>query len=166
MNHYYNHKEKIIKNIFEIGLFFKWIITLLQIIGGMIILFINQNTITRWIILITQEELAEDSRDYIASHLLQFGTHFLVSTKIVISVYLISHGIIKFYLLYNLWKERLHVYPLSALVFSLFLLYQIYRYQFTHSIWLLVLSAFDVVYIYLILHEYKLLKKRELNNGS
>ena len=156
-------KEQNIRKIFRIGIIIKWIFASLQLIGGILLLIISQNTITKWVILLTQEELIEDSRDYIATHLLQLGTHFSLSTKLIIALYLVSHGIIKFYLLYGLWKNKLHAYPLSAVVFFLFLVYQLYRYQFSYSALLLVLSMFDVIYIYLILHEYRLLKKSKSN---
>ena len=159
------YKEKVLRKIFRIGIVLKWIFASLQLIGGVILLFISQNIITKIIISITQEELIEDSRDYIATHILQFGTHLSLSTKLIIALYLISHGIIKFYLLYGLWKNKLSAYPLSAVVFSLFLLYQLYRFGFTHSIWLLILSFLDVIYIYLIVHEYKLMKKSNKKYG-
>jgi uncharacterized membrane protein len=152
-------KEEILRKIFRMGLFLKWIFASLQLIGGTILLFISQNIITRGIIAITREELTEDPRDYIATHILQFGTHLSLSTKLIIALYLIIHGIIKFYLLYGLWKDKLSAYPLSAGVFSLFLAYQLYRYSFTYSVWLLILSLFDLIYIYLIIHEYRLTKK-------
>ncbi len=155
-----NLKENTIQKLFHMFLIFKWISAGLQFIGGALFLIFSQNTITQWIIRFTQEELSEDSRDYIASHLLAWGMHISLNTKWIIAFYLISHGLIKFYLLYGLWKNKLFAYPLSAIIFSLFMFYQFYRYQFTQSIWLLVLSLFDIFYIILILHEYNILKKK------
>ena len=153
-------KEHNIRKLFRIGTIFKIILAILQIISGFLIFIISQSLIKKWIVTLTQGELAEDSRDYFATHLLNFGTNFSLSSKLFIAIYLFSHGVIKFSLLYGVWKNKLIAYPLSAVAFSLFLLYQLYRYQFTHSIWLLILSVVDIVYITLILHEYKLLKKK------
>ncbi len=153
-------KESNIRKIFRIGIVLKFVVAGLQLIGGVDLFVLSQNVITKLVILLTQEELTEDSRDYIASQLLQFGTHLSLSTKTIIAIYLLIHGVVKLYLLYGLWKDKLSAYPASASVFSVFLLYQLYRYQFSHSIWLLILSLIDIVYIYLILHEYKILKKK------
>lgn len=156
-----SEKESAIRKVFRITIIFKWISAILQIIGGISLLLLSRNIIARIIVLLTQEELTEDSKDYIATHILQFGTNLSLSIKLIIAIYLLSHGIIKLYLLYGLWKDKIKVYPLSAVVFSLFLAYQLYRYQFSHSIWLLILSLIDIIYICLILHEYKLLKSEQ-----
>ena len=148
--------EHNLKKLFRIGTILKLIFATLQILSGILLLIISQNFITNWIMLLTQEELLEDSRDYLATHLLHFGTHF---PKLFIALYLLTHGIIKFFLLYGIWKDKRMAYPLSAVAFSFFLLYQLYRYLFIHSIWLLLLSIIDIVYILLLLHEYKLLKR-------
>ena len=44
-------------------------------------------------------------------------------------------------------------------VLGAFIAYQVYRYSFTHSTWLIVLTALDVVVIALIHHEYRLRKR-------
>jgi len=156
-----NYKtEGIIRELFRIGIVFKWIFASWQIIAGTIILFISQNAITRYIILLTQEELTEDAKDYLANHLLKFGASLSYKIQVILAVYLLTHGIIKFCLLYGLWKEKLHFYPMSALVFSIFFVYQMHRYYLNHTTWLLILSIFDIVYIWLILHEYKLAKRQ------
>lgn len=153
-------KEREIRRVFRIWLVFKWISAGLQLIGGLLLLLISRNAVTRAIVLLTHGELIEHPKDYIAMQILDFGTHLSLSTKNVIAIYLLAHGIVNFYLLYGLWKEKINAFLLSAGFFSLFLVYQLYRYQFTHSVWLLVLSLLDVIYISLILHEYKVLKKR------
>ncbi len=155
--------EKNIRTIFRAGIIIKWIVAMLQLIGGVFLLAVSRNALTNILLFLTQEELTEDPQDYIATHILQFGTHLALSTKIIIALYLLIHGIIKLYLLYGLWKNKLRAYPLSAVVFSLFLVYQLYRYHFNHSLWLLVLSLFDIIYITLILHEYHVMKKKKRN---
>jgi uncharacterized membrane protein len=162
MKNYLHLKEITIKEIFRVTIIFKWIIASLQLIGGFILLFISKNILTNGIILITHGELIEDSKDHIANYIIQLG-HFLLNAKLIIVFYLLFHGIIKFCLLYGLWKNKLSAYPISAIIFSMFLTYQLYLYSFSHSIWLLFLSIFDIFYIYLILHEYKILKKATKN---
>ena len=44
--------------------------------------------------------------------------------------------------------------------FGLFIAYQLYRYTYTHSIWLLLFSVLDLGVIALTWHEYRYIKQR------
>nr|WP_258171938.1 DUF2127 domain-containing protein [Burkholderia contaminans] len=44
------------------------------------------------------------------------------------------------------------------IVFGLFIGYQVYRFTFTHSVWLLLVTALDIVVIALTWHEYRYLR--------
>jgi uncharacterized membrane protein len=70
----------------------------------------------------------------------------------------LSHGVVKLWLIIGLLRQKLWYYPLAAAVFGLFIVYQLYRYSFTNSLWLLVLSAVDVAVIALTWHEYRYLR--------
>ena len=69
-----------------------------------------------------------------------------------------SHGVIKLWLIIGLLRRKLWYYPLAIAVFGLFIVYQLYRYSFTNSVWLLVLSAVDAAVIALTWHEYRYLR--------
>ena len=73
--------------------------------------------------------------------------------------YLASHGIVKLFVIIGLWRKKLWYYPTAIVVFASFIVYQLYRFNFTHSIWLLVLTVLDVVVIWLTWHEYKYIKR-------
>ena len=45
-------------------------------------------------------------------------------------------------------------------IFGLFIVYQLYRLSLTHSLWLLVITAVDVLVIGLTWHEYRYLRAR------
>ena len=51
------------------------------------------------------------------------------------------------------------------LVFGLFIIYQLYRYQFTHSLWLLLITLVDALVIALTWHEWKYLRRRIVKEG-
>ncbi|MBX4211874.1 DUF2127 domain-containing protein [Candidatus Pacearchaeota archaeon] len=148
-------KERKLQTLFKIGIIYKGITAVLELIAGTLLLFISQNTITRAVISLTQEEIAEDSRDFIANHLLQAASYLSLSIKIFIALYLIAHGIVKLYLMYGLIKKRQSAYPISIAFFTIFLLYEFYRYELNHSAWLIVLMILDVIFISLLLHEYR-----------
>ncbi|HJU71099.1 MAG TPA: DUF2127 domain-containing protein [Paucimonas sp.] len=45
----------------------------------------------------------------------------------------------------GLWRKKRGCYPAAITVFGLFILYQAYRYGFTHSLSLLPITALDLV---------------------
>jgi uncharacterized membrane protein len=71
---------------------------------------------------------------------------------------------VKVALVVGLLKEKLWAYPASLVVMSLFVLYQLYRFSYTHGFGLIVLTVFDVIVMILIWHEYGLMR-RHLPHG-
>jgi uncharacterized membrane protein len=58
-----------------------------------------------------------------------------------------------------LLRNKLWAYPASLVILSLFIAYQVYRFSYTHSVGLVVLTAFDLIVMVLIWHEYRLVQK-------
>lgn len=139
----------------------KGINALLEIISSFAILLISQDFVIRSVAFLTQEELGEDPRDRLANYVLTVAQHFSVGTREFAFAYLLSHGVVKIILVISLLKKKLWAYPVSMAVFSLFILYQLYRYTFTHSISLIALTIFDLVVIWLIWKEYRGLKMQD-----
>ena len=64
-------------------------------------------------------------------------------------------------------RELWWAFPLAIAAFTAFVVYQFYRYSHTHSFWLLVLSATDIVVIILTWMEYRrLLRHSELGRRA
>ena len=131
----------------------------LEIVGGTALAVVSPTFILRSVALLTQDELAEDPRDFIANYFLHAASHLSVSGQRFVAVYLFSHGVIKFGLVCALLKHKLWAYPLSLIVFSAFIVYQLYRFTFTHGLGLIALSLFDLMVIWLIYLEYRALKR-------
>ncbi len=148
-------KEDKIFFAFEVSIILKGIHSILEIMGGILIFIINKTFIVSAVLSLTQEELSEDPKDLIAHYLINNSNSFSTNSQHFIALYLLSHGIIKLFLIIGLFRKKLWAYPASIIVFSLFIIYQLYRYYFTHSIWLLLFTIFDVVIIWLTLHEYR-----------
>ena len=151
-------EEKDIFYIFEGSVILKGLHAIIEIVGGVLVLFITQNFIIQTVLKITQEELIEDPKDFIANYLVHVSQNFSISSKYFIAFYLLSHGIIKGILVIALLKKKLWAYPVSIFVFGAFMFYQIIRYTHTHSIWLIIFTVFDVFVIWLIWHEYRQIK--------
>jgi uncharacterized membrane protein len=151
--------EKHIHIAFEVSLLLKGLFALFEIIGGMLAYFVTQEFLFELVQAVTQEELSEDPRDLVANYILQQAEHLSVSAQHFAALYLLSHGVIKLTLIAGLLQKKLSYYPPAIVVFGLFILYQLYRYSFTHSVLLLLITGFDVVVIGLTWHEYRYLQR-------
>lgn len=158
-NKFLNPDKKIIHLLFEFSLWIKGSFVLLEIIGGAIFYFVSQNYFVNFIFVLTQNELGEDPTDFIANYLISFSQDLFLSTQHFIALYLLSHGLIKLGVILCLLKNKLWAYPASIFIFLTFILYQFYRFYFTHSPWLLVLTVFDMIMVWLIWREYSFVKK-------
>ena len=123
--------EENIRLTFRVSLFIKGVFALLEIAGGLLAYFISQKFLVSVITEITQDELIEDPNDFVANHLLHLAQQFSIGTQYFTAIYLLSHGILKLFLIARLLRERLWYYPLAIIVFTLFIVYQLYRFRFT-----------------------------------
>ncbi len=151
-------REEKIHLAFEISLFLKGLFALGQIIGGIVALLVTKEFLLKAVTVLTQEELLEDPRDLIANFLLHSSQNLSISTQHFMALYLLTHGAIKLWLIIGLLRERLWYYPTAIIVFGLFIVYQMYRFTFTHSVWLLLITVIDAIVIALTSHEYKYLR--------
>ena len=110
---------------------------------------------------ITQNELSEDPRDFIAHYLIKSAQGFSINSQHFASFFLFTHGVVKIFLAIGLLREKYWYFPTAIVVFGLFIVYQLYRFTFTHSLWLLVLTAVDILVIWLTWHEYRYLRKKD-----
>lgn len=153
--------EKNIHRTFEISIILKGVHAIFEIIGGVLVFFTSKAYLLSTIALITAEETGEDPKDFIVHYLVKTANEFSVSTQHFVSLYLLSHGVIKLVLVIGLLKEKMWAYPASIAVFSFFIIYQIQRYTTTHSFWLLLLTLLDAFIIFLTWHEYKLMRQHK-----
>jgi uncharacterized membrane protein len=152
--------ETTFRRLFRVSLFLKAAFSLSEIVGGVLAYFISQQYLLHLITTLTQEELTEDPRDFVAHFLLQSAEQMSVSAQHFAAFYLLSHGIIKTFLIVGLLREKLWYYPLSMLVFGVFVAYQLFRFQVTHSLWLMAITILDIVVIAMTWHEYRFLGQR------
>ncbi len=151
--------ERRIHQFFEISVLLKGAHALIECSGGLVLAFVSTSAIANLVNALTQEELTEDPNDFVASHLLSLAQNFTVGSQHFYAFYLLSHGVIKVFLVIGLLKNKLWAYPASLFVFGLFIVYQLYRYSYTHGIGLIVLTVFDVIVMGLIWHEYRLVRR-------
>lgn len=151
-------QERQIHEIFEISILLKGAHALIECVGGILLALVSSQAITDFVGRATQHELSEDRNDLVATYLLHWAQGFLIETQHFYAYYLLSHGAVKLLLVIGLLREKLWAYPASLIVLGLFIAYQIYRFSFTQSPALIVLSIFDIFVMGLVWHEYRLVR--------
>ncbi|CUX70865.1 hypothetical protein BN3590_04115 [Clostridium sp. C105KSO15] len=155
MKHITYEQKDLVHISFEIGLLLKGIHGLMEIIGGVFLMFLSPTRLNWLTSFLTRHELSEDPKDIVANFLISASNSFSISTQHFAVFYLMSHGVIKCILIFLLWRKKRWAYPLTIFSFILFMAYQIYRYTLTQSAFLIVLTIFDAVMIALTYMEYK-----------
>lgn len=90
------------------------------------------------------------------------ASHFSIASKEFYAFYLLSHGLIKLLLVAGLLRGKLWSYPASLAALGAFMIYQVYRYSYTHSPGLLILTVFDAVVMVLIWHEWRVMRPHKV----
>jgi uncharacterized membrane protein len=152
-------QEKQIHQIFEVSILLKGAHALVECASGIVLAFVSTSAIVHLVNRFTQEELVQDPRDFLATHLLGWAQTFSVQAQHFYAFYLLSHGAVKLMLVAGLLRGKPWAYPASLAVLGLFIAYQLYRYSYAHSAGLIVLTIFDVIVIGLIWHEYRLVRR-------
>ena len=147
---------------FKIGISLKAIDGIFEVIGGILLFFLNPVRLNKITVLLTQHELSQDPKDLIANYIIKYSSKFTINTQYFGVVYLISHGAIKIILVMLLWKKKVWAYPLTIFSLILFVIYQLYRYSVYHSTGLILLTILDIIIIALTFNEYKRLKRSPL----
>lgn len=152
--------DKEIHEIFDIVLILKGLHAVVEIVGGFILYVTSKVTIINIVNLFVAGEIKEDPNDILSNYFIYLAQHFTTSSKTFAVLYLIIHGILNSVILYGLWKEKMWSYYASLTVLGVSVMYQLYRFSFTHSLWLLALTSMDIIVIFLIWHEYGVVKSK------
>jgi uncharacterized membrane protein len=146
---------------FKIGLVLKGLDGILEIIGGVLLLFLSPQAIERIARMLTAHELSEDPHDLIARYILHTSSHLTTSTTLFGAVYLLSHGVTKVVLVVLVLRDKLWAYPWLIALLLAFIAYQLYRLAAVHfSVGLTLLTVFDAVLVWLTWREYQAKRTR------
>jgi uncharacterized membrane protein len=151
-------KSRSIHVLFNLGVIVKGIDGVLEIAGGVLLVFLSPHQVSAVIRALTQHELSEDPKDLIATFLVHSTHHLTKSITMFAAAYLLLHGVVKVGLVAALLLRHRWAYPVAIVAFFLFLVYQLYRFTHTHALELLALSIVDVLVIIFTWLEYKRLK--------
>lgn len=151
-------KAELRELLFRVSVILKGLDVLLELVGGVALWWLSPGMIVRIVHFLTQDEIAEDPHDLVANLLRHAASHFSLSGEHFIAIYLIAHGVIKGFVVVGLLKNKLLAYPGAIVIFSGFIVYQVYRYALMGGVGLLALSFFDLIVIALIWLEYRAIK--------
>ncbi|MDD5032272.1 MAG: DUF2127 domain-containing protein [Patescibacteria group bacterium] len=156
-----NEQKTVYHRIFLVSILLKGIDGILEIIGGLLLFIVSSAQINQFVLALTQRELSEDAKDIMANYLVNAAASFSLSAQLFGAFYLFSHGLIKVILVVSLWRQKLWAYPAAIVFLFLFIFYQIYRFSYDHSWWLIWMTIFDILIIFLTRREYKNLKSKQ-----
>jgi uncharacterized membrane protein len=141
---------------FKVGLVLKGLDGILEVAGGILLLFLSPQAIQHLVRALTAHELSEDPHDLIARYLLHTTAHLSHGTTLFGAIYLLSHGIAKIVLVALVLKDKLWAYPWLIGLLLAFIAYQLYRITAVHfSIGLTLLTVFDAFLVWLTWREYR-----------
>ena len=108
--------EHRIHQIFRVSLLLKGAHAVIECVGGVALALVGTSTIANLANALTQEELIEDPKDFVATHLLAMAQNFSLESKHFYAFYLLSHGVVKLLLVIGLLRGKLWSYPASLIV--------------------------------------------------
>jgi uncharacterized membrane protein len=151
--------EKNYRALFRIGILVKAIDGAIETIGGLFIYFIQYPLVTSTLFSVFHGEIAENPHDAFWGYLLGIWHALYLSRHSFWGLLFLVHGITKFLLSIALLKNYLWAYPTAAIIFTIFVGYELYSLANQPSLFLGLITAFDTIVVGLILHEYQQIKK-------
>lgn len=152
-------QERRIHQLFEVSVLLKGLHAASECVGGILLAMMSNGSIRHLVARLTQSELFEDKRDFVANHLVTWAQGFSIQTQHFYAWYLLSHGAVKLAVVAGLLMRKLWAYPTAIVIFGLFIAYQLYRHTHTHGAGLLLLTVLDLLVVALTWHEYRLMRR-------
>lgn len=135
---------------FQVGIALKGLDGALEAVIGAALLLTTLQRIQEIVGLLTNHELIENPKDFLANLAVNKAEHLSNGTLQFSGAYLVCHGMIKAGLAIGLLRGLRWSYPSAILFLTIFILYQLYRLYHTHSLALIFFTVFDIVIVLLI----------------
>jgi uncharacterized membrane protein len=140
--------------LFELAILVKGFNGVVEVAGGLLALFVPLRRVNQLVLWLTASEIEEDPHKWLASALVHLTEKLSTGEKLYASFYLLSHGCVKIFLVYSLWRERIWAFPVALWLMAALVCYSIYRFTHTHATGLLVFAVIDLIIMWLIWREY------------
>lgn len=151
---------------FYAGLVLRSLNGLWETVVGALVLYNRDTQLGRLLEMVAWKELQEDPKDSLINFLVTALNSISFSAKLFIGAYFLLHGLLNIFLAVQLVRHRLWAYKLALAVIFLSIGYQLYRLAFHSSWFLAALTAFDIIFLLLIHHEYRHHRSRVASKQS
>ncbi len=151
--------EKHYHEWFRWGVIVKGVVSVCEIVLGITLYFVTYAMFQHVLFIFVGGEFAETPHDLFWEYLARSSRDFATVPETFWAFLFLSHGVVKGFLSWGLWKEKLWAFPLSGVIFVGFVIYQLYQLTYLNSVSLWAITIFDIALIVLILHEYRHRKK-------
>ena len=154
-----DRRERRVEILFRVTLVLKGADGVLELIGGILLLFLTPQRMNAVVVFLTQHELGEDPNDPVSNWIVHFGHTMTGSATLFGAVYLLLHGVVKVVLVWAVLKEQLWAYPWMIGFLAVFIGWQGWE-LLRHVSWgVVALTAFDVLIVVLTVHEYRVQRR-------
>lgn len=148
-------KARLLHGAFEIGITAKAVVAASETLSGILLPFVRAEWVHAMAGWLTAGELAEDPTDWLGRLIMKLAMSFDLGTQHFWAAYLISHGLVKLFAVGSLMAGYRWAYPLSILVLFGFIVWQLQKWLTTGSLFMLGISVFDAIVVWLIWQEWR-----------
>lgn len=150
----YSKFENVLHDIFEFSLLIKGINGVWETVSGLFILLLSKAALNNLFNFMAGKEMFEYPHDFFINISSRFLENLSHGTQVFIAVYILIHGILNLFLVIQLHRDKIWAYLVTITVMVIFILYQVHRIILHHSIPLMIVTTFDVLFTILTWHEY------------
>lgn len=158
--------KTLLDKTYEIGILVKGIDGVLELMGGILLLAVKPQTIDNITAFLTQHELSQNPHDFIATHVLQYGTDLAHGSHAFAAAFLLTHGLVKIVLVAALLRNYPWAYPFAIITLGLFIVYQLYRMVVEPTFGMGFLTVLDIIIVWLIWREWGQQKALKLKKST
>ncbi|WP_345475917.1 DUF2127 domain-containing protein [Microbacterium pseudoresistens] len=153
-------QHRLLDRVFEVSIILKGINGVLELIGGVALLFVDPVQVRAWLSGITANMVGAHHHSPIWQWFQHLADALDTKATVFAAVYLLLHGVIKIVLVWALLREKMWAYPWMIAALVAFIAYQCYELLVHFSWWMLALTIFDIFIVGLTLREWQLHKAR------
>ncbi len=154
------HPKTLLDKTYEIGILIKGFDGTLELIGGILLLAVPVSAFHRLTLFLTQNELANDPNDFLATHVAHIGNELSAGRDVFAILFLLTHGAVKVALVVALLMQKHWAYPWAIGALILFLVYQAYLLITRPTFFMAFLTVLDIAIIWLVWREWQQVKQR------
>ncbi|WP_348787826.1 DUF2127 domain-containing protein [Leifsonia sp. NPDC080035] len=152
-------RARILERTFRITVVLKGIDGVLELVGGILLLFLTPERLGLVVGFLTQHELDQDPDDPIANAVVRMSHHVTGSATLFGAVYLLLHGVVKVVLVWAVLRRRFWAYPWMIGFLLVFIGWQCWELT-RHFGWgLVALTLFDILVVALTVREWRVQRR-------